>query len=91
MDKELNSWTVFFMFKPFTTIHTTFITEEEFNYKDERLVEIARQKIIDEMNIDVYGLAEKLGKNDNFGSGWISVEDNQDASERELKILKPVK
>ncbi len=87
----MNSWTVFFMFKSFTTIHTTFITEEEFNYKDERLVEIARQKIIDEIGLDVYELVEKLGKNDNYGSGWISVESNEEATELEIEILKPLK
>jgi hypothetical protein len=82
----LNSWTIFFMFKSFTTLYTTVLTKGN-EYNEEFLIQLAKEKIIKEIGIDPYNLADILGKNDNFGKGWILVEDNLSATEEELKNI----
>lgn len=83
----MNSWTVFFMFKPYTTIHTTILVSNE-TIEQSEAIKLAALKIKEEMNIDVYEFAEKLGKNDNFGDGWIAVEENGEATDVELEVIK---
>jgi hypothetical protein len=85
---KATSWTVFFMLRPLTTIHTTLLTEED-DLKDEILINLAKDKINRETGISIDKLAYQLGKNDNFGEGWITVEQNDtSASEKELEVLE---
>jgi hypothetical protein len=85
---KASSWTVFFMFKPLTTIYTTILTEED-DVDDEVLISLAKQKIINESGIDIDDLAEVMGRNDNFGEDWVNVEQNDiEATEEELAVLK---
>jgi hypothetical protein len=79
---KINSWTVFFMFRPYTTIHTTVLTDSN-DVEESVLIELAKRKIKLELGIDVDEVASRLGENNNFGSGWITVEDNLEATEQE--------
>lgn len=82
------SWTVFFMFKPYTTIHTTLLTKES-DVPENTLIELAKQKITEEIGVDINEIERKLGVNDNFGKGWIIVEMNDfSATAKELEVLK---
>lgn len=88
---RVTSWTVFFMFKPFTTIHTTLLTEED-DVSDETLIQFAKEKIQNEIGVNIDKIAERIGVNDNFGNGWITVEMNDtSATEKELEVLKVIK
>jgi hypothetical protein len=84
---KATSWTVFFMFKPLTTIHTTILTESD-DLDDGILIDIAKVKIKTELGINIDNLVKRLGENDNFGGGWIAVEQNDNsATEKELEVL----
>ncbi|ALA07279.1 hypothetical protein SECTIM467_155 [Brevibacillus phage SecTim467] len=83
---KANSWTVFFMLKPYTTLHTTVLTSSV-NIDENIIIKLAKEKIEEEIGLDVFELAEKLGKNENFGTGWIAVEDNQEATEKEIEAI----
>lgn len=84
---KATSWTVFFLFKPLTTINTTLLTEED-DLDDAEIIDLAKVKIYQETKIRVDKLAEQLGVNDNFGEGWIIVEQNDtSATEKELEVL----
>lgn len=81
------SWTVFFLFRPFTTIHTTILADKDL-VDDSELIEIAKAKIQTELGINIDKTAKRLGVNENFGEGWILVEQNDSvATEEELKVL----
>lgn len=85
---EAASWTVFFMFKPLTTIHTTLLTDRD-DVEEETLIQLAKEKINTEAGLTVDDLAERIGKNNNFGKGWITVEMNDtSATDLELEVLK---
>lgn len=85
--KNVYSWTVFFMFKPLTTIHTTILTEDD-DLAEEILINIAKAKVLTEMGINIDDLVKRLGENGNFGSGWIAVEQNDTgATDKELEVL----
>lgn len=82
------SWTVFFLFKPLTSINTTILTAHD-DVDEERIVHLAKEKIKDELNISIDALAASLGINDNFGEGWIIVEMNDTSpTDKELEVLK---
>lgn len=81
-----NSWTVFFMYKPFTSIHTTLLTKSD-DVEHDILIKLAVEKIKEQTGIDVYELRNKLGENDNFGTGWLMVEDNAGATDEELASI----
>ena len=84
---KASSWTVFFMLKPYTTINTTILIDKD-DPEEELLIKLAKSKVQTELGIDIDKVAERLGKNDNFGEGWISVEMNDyEATEEELKVL----
>lgn len=84
----MNSYTIFFLFKPFTSIHTTILTKDnDYDENDPRLIKLGYHKILQETGIDVYELYSKIGGNDNFGKGWIIVEDNLEATEEELQNI----
>jgi hypothetical protein len=82
-----SSWTVFFMLKPLTTVHTTILTDND-GVEDTVLISIAKAKIQTELGIDIDLVAKRLGVNDNYGGGWIMVEQNDfEATEKELELL----
>ncbi|AMB18797.1 hypothetical protein BH780_gp214 [Bacillus phage Eldridge] len=89
MENNISSWTVFFLFEPITTVYTTLLTERD-DVPDEELIMLAAMKLEEELDIDVYALAEKLGKNRMTDSGdWIVIEHNDtSATDQELAVLK---
>lgn len=86
---RINSWTVFFLFKPFTSIHTTLLTKSD-SADEEVLIKLAYDKIKAETGVDVYAIHNKIGGNDNFGTGWIIVEDNLEATKEEVENIKTI-
>jgi len=84
---QATSWTVFFMLKPLTTIHTTILTKRD-DLEKEELISLAKAKIQTELGINIEKAAERLDVNDNYGEGWVIVEQNDtSATEKELEVL----
>lgn len=84
---KASSWTVFFFLRPLTTIHTTILTDLE-DVEENILISLAKSKIQTELGLDIDLVAERLGKNENFGTGWIALEQNDiTPTEYELEVL----
>ncbi|MEC0390536.1 hypothetical protein [Bacillus subtilis] len=81
------SWTVFFLLKPLTTVHTTLLTNKE-DVEEETIIKLAKAKIQTELGLDIDQVGKRLGTNDNFGEGWVIVEQNDNsATDKELELL----
>lgn len=91
MNNHINSWTVFFMYKPHTTIYTTLLIVDDLDLTEEEIINLAKIKIATETGIDLDKLREKLGDNKIFGQDWINVEDNMTATEEELEVLDVIR
>ncbi|KJR69293.1 hypothetical protein [Bacillus velezensis] len=84
---NVDSWTVFFLLKPLTTIHTTLLTTND-GVEEEDIIKLAKAKIQTELGLDIDQVSKRLGTNDNFGEGWIIVEQNDNsATDKELELL----
>lgn len=85
---NVSSWTVFFLFQPLTTVHTTILTKRD-DVEETELISLAKEKINQELGINIDELAEKIGVNDNFQDNWIIVEFNDSsATPKEIENLK---
>ena len=90
MNNTISSWTVFFLFEPMTTVYTTVLTERD-DVPDEELIDLAANKLKEELGVDVFAVAKRIGINRSTADSgdWIIVEHNDtSATDQELEVLK---